>query len=233
MNLPPELKRFVDKKVKEGLYANENEVVHDALRFFRERDSLLVLNANMLAGNSSNLPSMVNLSALGSIDVEAQAFIVLMKAAKSAQEDLKSIMNGVKAINRAKEELRKVMNRVNKDAASNAGQRDKKPALDFSGGMGSEKAYHRVMMPFVDIDSEDSVRFVSTDLFDGKIVDVAYLREIKERLKNDLDSMTEMGEMESLRLQMAMDRLSKMMSTLSNLLKKVSDTADSITHNLK
>jgi len=34
-----------------------------------------------------------------------------------------------------------------------------------------------------------------------------------------------MGETESLRLQMAMDRLSKMMSTLSNLLKKMSDTA--------
>jgi hypothetical protein len=39
--------------------------------------------------------------------------------------------------------------------------------------------------------------------------------------------------MESLRLQMAMDRMSKMMSTLSNLLKKISDTASSITSNLK
>lgn len=45
--------------------------------------------------------------------------------------------------------------------------------------------------------------------------------------------MSEMGEMESLRLQMAMDRLSKMMSTLSNLLKKTSDTANAITQNLK
>ena len=35
--------------------------------------------------------------------------------------------------------------------------------------------------------------------------------------------MSEMGEMESLRLQMAMDWMSKMMSTLSNLLKKISD----------
>ena len=52
-------------------------------------------------------------------------------------------------------------------------------------------------------------------------------------MKNDLDSMSEMGEMESLRLQMAMDRLSKMMLTLSNLLKKISDTASQITANLK
>jgi len=54
-----------------------------------------------------------------------------------------------------------------------------------------------------------------------------------ETLKNDLDSMSEMGEMESLRLQMAMDRMSKMMSTLSNLLKKISDTSSQITQNLK
>ena len=54
-----------------------------------------------------------------------------------------------------------------------------------------------------------------------------------KKMKNDLDSMSEMGEMESLRLQMAMDRLSKMMSTLSNLLKKISNTANGITQNIK
>jgi hypothetical protein len=39
--------------------------------------------------------------------------------------------------------------------------------------------------------------------------------------------------MESLRMQMAMDRMSKMMSTLSNLLKKMSDTSSAIISNLK
>jgi uncharacterized protein YukE len=53
------------------------------------------------------------------------------------------------------------------------------------------------------------------------------------KIKNDLDSMSELGEMESLRLQMAMDRLSKLMTTLSNLLKKISDTANEITQNIK
>jgi hypothetical protein len=54
-----------------------------------------------------------------------------------------------------------------------------------------------------------------------------------DQLKSDLDSMSEMGEMESLRLQMAMDRMSKMMSTLSNLLKKISDTQNAIVQNIK
>jgi len=57
--------------------------------------------------------------------------------------------------------------------------------------------------------------------------------QLKKSIQKDLDSMSEMGEMESLRLQMAMDRMSKMMSTLSNLLKKISDTAAGITQNFK
>ena len=65
---------------------------------------------------------------------------------------------------------------------------------------------------------------------------VAYSKQIDaevEDLQNDIDSMSEMGEMESLRLQMAMDRMSKMMSTLSNLLKKLSDTSSQLVQNLK
>jgi hypothetical protein len=54
-----------------------------------------------------------------------------------------------------------------------------------------------------------------------------------DKAKNDHDSMSEMGEMESLRLQMAMDRLSKTMSALSNTMKQMSDTQRAITANLK
>ncbi len=54
-----------------------------------------------------------------------------------------------------------------------------------------------------------------------------------QAVKKDLDGLSELGEMESLRLQIAMDRLSKLMSTLSNILKKIDDTASAITANLK
>lgn len=45
-----------------------------------------------------------------------------------------------------------------------------------------------------------------------------------------------MGEMEvgrDLRLRLAMDRMSRLMASLSNLLKKMSETAEGITQNLK
>lgn len=47
------------------------------------------------------------------------------------------------------------------------------------------------------------------------------------------DSMSEMNETEQLRMQMAMDRRSKAMQALSNLLEKSSDTAATLTSNLK
>ena len=58
------------------------------------------------------------------------------------------------------------------------------------------------------------------------------MNELEELLAG-LEGKSDLGEMESLRLQMAMDRLSKTMSTLSNLLKKISDTASQITQNIK
>jgi hypothetical protein len=54
-----------------------------------------------------------------------------------------------------------------------------------------------------------------------------------DEIKGDLDFLSEMGENESLRLQMAMDRLSKLMSTLSSLLKKISDISSAIVQNMK
>jgi hypothetical protein len=77
-----------------------------------------------------------------------------------------------------------------------------------------------------------SVRALKKNVRESLSTQVA-MTKLVDQIKSDLDSMSEMGEMESLRLQMAMDRMSKLVSTLSNLLQKISDTAEQITHNLK
>jgi hypothetical protein len=114
------------------------------------------------------------------------------------------------------------------DRLDDAGQ-----PLDFSRGMGAEREYHRARVPRLDPDCPGGVCFEQADLYPRKIISVGDLRLIAESVKNKLDSLSEMGEMESLRLQMAMDRMSKMMSTLSNILKKTSDSAATIVSNLK
>lgn len=57
--------------------------------------------------------------------------------------------------------------------------------------------------------------------------------DLEASIAQTKDSLADMSEMDQLQLQMAMDRLSKAMSTLSNLLKKVSETQGSITNNIK
>lgn len=161
------------------------------------------------------------LGSMGSADVEAIAFLVLMQAAKSAQEDLKAIMDQVKSINAAKARQRELLQRMQEDSSA-AADRDRYERIpdNFENGTAAAAAP-------TDAGDLDSVIAVLLGVY---AIDVE--RQARQVL-DDLDSMSEMGEMESLRLQMAMDRMSKMMSTLSNLLKKISDTSAQITQNLK
>lgn len=78
----------------------------------------------------------------------------------------------------------------------------------------------------------DSRALVDLDSFTQAIATLQVNAMVAE-LHADLDQMSEYSEMDQLRLQMAMDRLSKMISTLSNLLKKLADTQSAIAQNMK
>ena len=55
----------------------------------------------------------------------------------------------------------------------------------------------------------------------------------QQQIKDALDSNRELGETESMRLQMAMDRLSKLLQTLSNIVKIIGDAQVAIVQNIK
>ena len=88
-------------------------------------------------------------------------------------------------------------------------------------------------MSVLDPDTESGARPLPCDLYRGKIIRYEQLLAIRDGLKDQLDSMSEMSKMTSLRLQMAMDRRSKFMQTLSNIMKKISSTEDTPVQNLK
>ncbi len=65
------------------------------------------------------------------------------------------------------------------------------------------------------------------------VTSIAILEASVNELKDSADKMDELGETESLRLQMAMDRISRFMNTLSNIMKKINDTQEKMIQNLK
>lgn len=223
VTLTPPLKRFVEKQIKAGRFENATDAINDGVR-------LLEKHGEVQAALRSDVALLGN---IGGQDIEALCFLVLMEAVKSAQEDLRSTMAEVRAINAAKDGHRRLISKVARDVASNCGQRDGKPPLRFtSGGLGSAEAYRRVPVPHPDPEGTGGIRVARTDMVGGAM-DICSVRAARDDLKSRLDTLSEMGEMESLRLQMAMDRLSKLMATLSNLVKKISDTNSTIISNLK
>jgi putative addiction module CopG family antidote len=225
ITLPARLKQFVETRVKNGDYTDESDVVREALRFRMAAEGR---EANVVQG-----AAIANSGNAVDGDIETNVFLVMVEAAKSAGDDLKMIMAGVKAMTAVKARLRDLIRKVARDVRKNAAATEREASLDFSEGLGSEAAYHLVPMPVVDVESPSGVTLIDTDLYPARITRLDQLRAVLDDLKGRLDSLSEMGEMESLRLQMAMDRRSKLLSTLSNIMKKLSDTRDSITQNLK
>lgn len=152
------------------------------------------------------------LGGLSGQDIEAIAFLVMMQASKSAQEDLKSIMAQVKGINDQKEKLREA-----ETALKDQGRYISRVQLDsFKLLLGDQASTLRV-------------KPVSSRM----AVSPAEREELGNNLRDDFDSIGERGEMLSLRMQQLMTHRSQFMNTLSNLLKKFARTQDNIISNLK
>jgi Arc/MetJ-type ribon-helix-helix transcriptional regulator len=224
LSLPADLAGFVASKLKTGRYKNESDVVREALQQMQRADGFL--------SDTGVSQAYRGFASMAGADIEALAFLVLMDAAKSAEQDLQEIMNEVKAMTAAKGALRKLLSLVNRDVATNAGKSDGSK-LDFSRGMGSEAAYHKAPVPYPDCEAKGLVKFVPTDLYPGKLRSVAVIQAVGQELRNRLDSMSELSEMTSLRLQMQMDRRSRFMDVLSNLMKNIGSTEKNIAQNLK
>jgi hypothetical protein len=165
-------------------------------------------------------------------DISELAFVVLMEATKGADQDLRDIMAGIRAITNAKAQLRSLLARVQRDVAANIGAGDG-PLTFAADGLGGEASYHHAALPVADAES-GAARAVATDLYpSGPVTTEAQLRAIRDELQGLLDSMNEMSEMTSMRLQMAMDRRSKFVEALSNIMKKIDSTQETIVQNLK
>ena len=156
---------------------------------------------------------------MNSADIEAIAFLVLMEAAKSAREDLKSIMDKVKEINEAKARLGKSREALR--AAASAPGKAAPCAVADCGAARRNLAQAQALL------GGQSVYAIPPSPNKAGALKAA------EQMKKTLDALSKMGEMDSLNLQKAMEKKSAIESVLSNMLKIYQQTADGIIQNLK
>lgn len=148
---------------------------------------------------------------LGDADIAAIAFLVLMEATRSAQQDLKAIMDHVKQIDAAKASIRPPSQHAQQASrtTANAGSAPATAASPRAAANLSSVAIQPRPLPRAEFD-----------------------RRLAAATQNQ-DALRQLSEMESLQLQMAMERKAQLMSIISNLMKKVSDTSQTLTQNLK
>jgi hypothetical protein len=158
-------------------------------------------------------------------DIEELAFVVLMQATQDQDNDLQQIMNEVRAQTKAKQFLREQMQIVNTDVANSARQQSNTPC--------TTPACQQLAKQASEIARLTAQTKKPVQINGNRPITYGDLKSIQSNLQGSLDSMNEMSEMTSMRLQMAMDRRSKFVETLSNILKKMSDTSDAIVANLK
>lgn len=60
-----------------------------------------------------------------------------------------------------------------------------------------------------------------------------YSEFVTQKQRDQLNLLTELNDADSVRLQVAMDRLSKMQAMISNLVKKMNETGDAMAQNMK
>jgi len=223
VTLSAELKRFVETKTAGGRYADASEVVRDALRLMAARDRL--------EGTSALGP----MAESGPIEASLDFLIaqVMRLLAADSEEDLKQMLAHLKALQAAKQALRDLIQRMKRDRLANELRREYDARLDFSQGLGSERAYHRVRLPVLDPDAAGGLRWLAADLAGEKLTRLEQLDCIVDELQGKLDGLSDLSELDAMKLQMLMDRRSKFLEMLSNMMKKISETQAAIVGNLK
>lgn len=145
---------------------------------------------------------------------------IVLEKSKSAREDLKAIMNQIKAANARQEQY----------AARAPGARAIHPPVSAGTVANGNPCTEEDVASWQLCIDRVHAKLNGLPMNSSERADID--RHIKA-LRQDLDSISEMGEMDSLRLQMAMDRLSTMQTVLSNVMKKASDTSSSVIQNIK
>lgn len=228
---------------------------------YRKLESLAHAKASSIAAGKdfatmekeTALDRVFSAAGITGMDASEAAFLVLAMATKDMDDDLRMIMAEIKAANAAKQKLRDQIKDLNKwisEAMGEAGDHRESSDIDNTNSGKPAATAVRTQQP---AKVPPPIRSASLQTVTSPVIRLEYVKaptirplpprnsdvsvsSLKSHLddiKSQLDGLNELSEMTSLRLQMTMDRRSKFISTLSQMMKKTSTTQDVLVQNIK
>ena len=197
------------------------------------------------------LDAVFSAAGLAGMDVSEVAFLVMAMATKDMDDDLRLIMAEIKATAAAKQKLRdqirELEDRIAGETAKSGqtstdlgrntagaarGVRPGATPVQAAAVAGRVMTQERAILPLLGWEYAKAPVIAPLPPRDPR-VSAESMRSLLGDLKERLDGMNELSEMTSLRLQMTMDRRSKFIETLSNIMKKIGTTMETQVQNLK
>ena len=158
-------------------------------------------------------------------DINALVAIVMMQEAKNAETDLQQMMSQMQGLNNAKQKMRDLLSQTQLEVSSNSSLPAKTPC-ETALCKSIPSTLNEISTATANLQKPVRIPVPAKLTY-------ADVRTLPTQLQSNLNSMNDMSETMQLQIQMAMDRQSKFVETLSNLLKKIDDTASSVIQNIK
>jgi hypothetical protein len=177
---------------------------------------------------------------LAATDVSETAFFVLAMATEDMDDDIRQVMAEIRAMNAAKQKLRGSIKELNgwiseemsKPAGTGNPEHEKVERPGTPPPLPRRMAFETRTSPVIHLEYAKASAVPPLPSRRPGLT-AAALRALLSDAQKDLDVLNEMSEMNSLRLQMTMDRRAKFIQTLSNLIKKLGSAQERLVQNIK
>jgi hypothetical protein len=181
-------------------------------------------------GQFGNLPAQ---------DIDVLIQLVMFELWRSEEEALEELLEEMHRMNQAKKKQREYIDQLKKQKASaQSKMREEYKVVSKQPPVASVQKKPRPVRKSVKMASTRHLRIKYPKTPDityknTKDMNLVEMDKYMKEMDHKMDTLGGLSEELSLKLQLLMDRRSKIIQTLSNILKKISQTSDSLISNIK
>jgi hypothetical protein len=158
-------------------------------------------------------------------DINALVAIVMMQTLTDSEKDLQNMMSQMQAIANAKQKLRDLLSQTQAEIKSNE-TTDAKDTCQTALCKSLPSTIGEISNATANLQKPVRILVPAKPTF-------ADLRTLPAQFQTSLDSLGDISQAQQMKIQMLMDQRAKLIETMSNIMKSISDTQSTIIQNIK